>query len=82
MAHDRRRAVPIEREPSGARKTAASVLSQRFVAKSVMLVVDDERAKVARSVPEAKETAARLDTWRGFPTKCGADLDSFCAANF
>jgi hypothetical protein len=33
-------------------------------------------------VPDAKETAARLDTWRGFPTKYGADFGVFCAANF
>jgi hypothetical protein len=47
-----------------------------------MFVVGVKLAKVAGSVPDAKETAARLDTWRGFPTKYGADPDIFCAANF
>src|SRR5215831_15927691 len=29
--------------------------------------------KVPKLVPDAKQTAARLDTWRGFATKCGAN---------
>jgi hypothetical protein len=37
---------------------------------------------VSKWVPDAKETAARLDTWRGFPPKHGADFGVFCAANF
>ncbi|RPI45943.1 MAG: gfo/Idh/MocA family oxidoreductase [Betaproteobacteria bacterium] len=55
----------------------SSVLSQRFVADSVMIVVGVRRAKVAGSVPDAKETAARLDTWRGFPTKMAPIPTSF-----
>jgi hypothetical protein len=29
--------------------------------------------KVAKSVPDKAQTAARLDTWRGFATPYGAD---------
>jgi hypothetical protein len=30
-------------------------------------------AKVAKLAPDAKKTAARLDTWRGFSTKYGVN---------
>jgi hypothetical protein len=37
---------------------------------------------VSKSAPDAKETAARLNTWRGFPPKYGVDSRRFCSANF
>lgn len=37
--------------------------------------------KVPKSAPDAKETAARLDTWRGFPTKYGVDSRRFYGTN-
>jgi MSHA pilin protein MshC len=38
--------------------------------------------KVSKSAPDAKETAPKLDTWRGFPTKYGVDSRRLWSANF
>ena len=39
-------------------------------------------AKVTKSVSDAKQTAAGLGTRRGLATKYGADIVTFCSANF
>src|SRR5688572_18661997 len=51
----------------------ASVLSPRFVASSPRSSPGSRMANVSKSAPDAKRTAARLDTWRGFATMYGVD---------